>query len=238
MYKLFNFIFFNLNKIYHDFFIFNLRNQEKTFYKIYKNNYWGSNISKSGPGSDLINTLNIRKKLPKIINEYKIKSIFDAPCGDFFWLSKIISNMNVKYVGADIVRELIKINQKKFGNKKIRFIKLNLVSSKYPKADLWICRALFFHLNYNSIKKILLKLKKSKFKYILITNSFNKNNFENKDIISGNYRQLDLFKKPFNFKKNYVLKFADTYFPKTNQVDQEMILWKKKDLIENLKFIL
>ena len=72
----------------------------------------------------------------------------------------------------------------------------------------------------------------------MITNSFNKNNFENKDIISGNYRQLDLFKKPFNFKKNYILKFADTYFPKTNQVDQEMILWKKKDLIENLKFIL
>lgn len=237
MNKLFKLIFFNLNKIYHDFFIFTSRNQEKIFSNIYKNNYWGSNISKSGPGSDLINTLNIRKKLPKIIIKYKIKSVLDAPFGDFFWFNKIIANMNVKYIGADIVKELIKINQKKFSNKKTRFIKLDLISSSYPKADLWICRALFFHLNYKSIKKILLKLKKSKFKYILITNSSTKNNFKNKEIISGNYRQLDLFKKPFNFKKNYVLKFADTYFPKTNQVDQEMILWKKKDLVKNLKYI-
>lgn len=238
MNKLFNHLFFYLKKIYHDFFILNSKNQEKTFSKIYKNNYWGSNVSKSGPGSDLVNTSNIRKKLPKIINRYKIKSVFDAPCGDFFWFNKIISKINVKYIGADIVKELIRCNQKKFRNKKIRFIKLNLVSSGYPKADLWICRALFFHLNYESIKKILLKLKKSRFKYILITNSYTKNNFKNKDITIGNYRQLDLFKKPFNFKKNYVLKFADTYFPKTNQVDQEMILWKKKDLIKNLKYIL
>ena len=49
-------------RFYHEFFIFRSNNEEKIFSKIYKNNYWGSNFSKSGPGSDLDNTVNIRKK--------------------------------------------------------------------------------------------------------------------------------------------------------------------------------
>ena len=71
----------------------------------------------------------------------------------------------------------------------------------------------------------------------MLTNSKTKKKFENKDIDKGNYRQLDLFKKPFNFKKNYTLKFTDTFFPKSNRIDQEMILWKKKDLVKNLKYL-
>ena len=43
----------------------------------------------------------------------------------------------------------------------------------------------------------------------------------------ANYRQLDLFKAPFNFKKNYILKFTDTCFPATSEIDQEMILWEQ-----------
>ena len=35
-----------------------------------------------------------------------------------------------------------------------------------------------------------------------------------------------------------MLKFTDTYFPKTNEIDQEMILWKKKDLIKNIKYFI
>jgi len=230
-------ILFHINKIYHEFFIFRTNDEKKIFSKIYKNNYWGSDVSKSGPGSDLENTKRIRKKLPLIIKNYKIKSIFDAPCGDFFWFSKIISNINIDYIGADIVKELIKNNQRRFNNKNIKFINSNLILSRYPKVDLWICRALFFHLDYKSIFKILRNLKKSKIKYILLTNSSTQKYFKNTNITHGNYRQLDLFKAPFNFKKNYVLKFTDTYFPKTNKIDQEMILWKKKDLINNLKYL-
>ena len=80
-----------------------------------------SNISKSGPGSDDKNTKNIRKELPQIIKKYKIRSIFDAPCGDFFWIKKIILKIKIKYLGADIVKEMIEFNKKKFSNKKYNF---------------------------------------------------------------------------------------------------------------------
>ena len=79
MSKSFKILIFKLMRFYHEFFIFRSNNEEKIFSKIYKNNYWGSNFSKSGPGSDLDNTVNIRKKIPNIIKKYKIKSIFDAP---------------------------------------------------------------------------------------------------------------------------------------------------------------
>ena len=229
-------IIYYINKIYHEFFVFNINDEEQIFTKIYKSNYWGSDVSKSGPGSDLENTKRIRKKIPFILKKYKIKSIFDAPCGDFFWFNRIISNLNIDYIGADVVKTLINNNKKKSINKKIKFIKLNLISSVYPKSDLWICRALFFHLDYKSIFKILHNLKNSNIKYILLTNSYTQKHFKNKDIRQGNYRQLDLFKAPFNFKKNYILKFTDTCFPATSEIDQEMILWKKKDLIKNIKY--
>ena len=82
--KLINFILFKLKRIYHEIIIFNFLNDKKIFSIIYKNNYWSSKISKSGPGSDLRNTRKIRNELPKIIKKFKINSIFDAPCGDFF----------------------------------------------------------------------------------------------------------------------------------------------------------
>ena len=133
--------------------------------------------------------------------------------------------------------DLILLNKKKFESKNIKFIKLDLIKSKFPKSDLWICRALLFHLDYKSIKKIFYSLKKSKIKYILITNSNTKKKFQNRNIINGNYRPLNLFKEPFNFEKNYIYKFNDTFFPLTKKVDQEMILWKKSELIKNLRNI-
>ena len=45
-------------------FIFNNFNKKNIFQLIYKNNYWDSKESVSGPGSDLKSTENIRRELP------------------------------------------------------------------------------------------------------------------------------------------------------------------------------
>ena len=37
--------------------------------------------------------INIKKEIIKIINDYKIKSILDAPCGDFNWIEKILNEV-------------------------------------------------------------------------------------------------------------------------------------------------
>ena len=69
------------------------------FDKIFKNNTWGSKESKSGPGSTINNTKNIRKEIPKLMNDYKLKTLFDCPCGDVNWISHIFIKVNFIWGG-------------------------------------------------------------------------------------------------------------------------------------------
>ena len=61
---------------------------EERFNKIYSTNYWLDDESRSGTGSSLRSTENIRFHLPKILEKFNIKKLFDAPCGDFNWMSQ------------------------------------------------------------------------------------------------------------------------------------------------------
>ena len=66
------------------------------------------------------NTKNIRKELIKLIHKYNIKIFLDIPCGDFNWIKNII-NRNIKYIGGDIVKQLIDQNNKKFSKPNVSF---------------------------------------------------------------------------------------------------------------------
>ena len=73
--------------------------------------------SLSGDGSGLKQTEIIRKTIPLIIKKYKIKTIFDAACGDFYWMRFVINN-KLNYIGGDIVKKIIELNKKKYKKKK------------------------------------------------------------------------------------------------------------------------
>jgi hypothetical protein len=223
-----------IKRIFFDLFIINKFNKKNIFYLIYKNNYWGSKESVSGPGSDFKSTKNIRRELPSLISKYDIKNILDVPCGDFNWMKKVLNNLDIDYLGCDIVEELIYKNKNLYTKDKVKFSKLDLVKDKLPDSDLLICRALFYHLDFFSIDKILKNLEKANIKYILLTNCPKSDNHINKDIPIGQYRDLDLFKAPLYFPNNYLYKFEDVHNLDTAQIEQEMILWKKDDLINKL----
>ncbi len=198
------------------------------FNEIYRKNYWGDFQSVSGPGSSLKNSKNIRIALKKIIKEYKISSITDAPCGDCNWIKNIFNNNKIKYLGVDIVAELIEKNKIKYNSKKnFNFKFLDLTKNKIPSADLIICRDLLFHLSFKDGKKFLRNLFQSKYKYLLMTSHSNgiDNNFNNvKDIESGDFRKINIFKKPYNLNKNYELLIKDFCDGK----EKYMILFKSK----------
>ncbi len=71
-----------LNRLYHEKLIFRLASKESVFSNIWRNNYFGSGESLSGPGSTLEQTANLRQKMPAMFDEYNIKLVFDAPCAD------------------------------------------------------------------------------------------------------------------------------------------------------------
>ncbi len=78
------------------------------FTKIYEENLWNSQETKSGIGSELQHTEILRKELFTLFRMYNIGTILDIPCGDYNWMKEMdLDGMNISYIGADIVKNLI-----------------------------------------------------------------------------------------------------------------------------------
>ena len=215
--------------------LFKIKSVEDKFTKIYKDNYWLDKESRSGTGSSLSSTENIRNHLQKIFDKFKIKKVFDAPCGDFNWMYHVMKHSDIDYCGSDIVEDLINLNKKKYENDRIRFKKLDIRMDKLPKSDLMICRDCLFHFSYNDINLFLKNFISSEIKYILLTiNPTEDENFKNKDIITGDFRLTNFFLEPFNFKKNYIYSFDDKDVREI-EISKKMYLFTKEQISENFK---
>ena len=176
------------------------KSTKEVFTDIYTNkSFWGGSESVSGTGSDYKNTKSLIDDLNKLMVDLKITSVLDIPCGDFNWMHKV-DYTNIKYVGADIVEDLIKINSEKYkDHDNLEFKVLNLIEDKLPKSDLIIVRDCFVHLSFSNIYHSIKNIKASGSKY-LITTSF-PDHPSNLDIITGGWRTLNFQEKPFNFPK-------------------------------------
>ena len=74
----------------------------------------------------------------------------------------------------------------------------------------------------------------SEIKFLLIDSHLNDNYvFKNKDIITGDFRLLDFFSEPFNFKKNFVYSFDDRNNLEIKNFKQ-MYLFSKSQIQNNL----
>ncbi len=138
-----------------------------------------------------------------------------------------------KYIGCDIVFDLIVRNGEKFkGNRNIYFYCLDLLKNDLPVADVMMCRDCLFHFSYADTKLFLNNFIKSGIKFLLTTTHINKDNFSNKDIITGNWRWMDLFLEPYGFNLDPFYRFNDG-------VDREMCLWSRQQIIDiNNKFLI
>ena len=104
-----------------------MENLEIIFDNIYKNDVWnmGQCDSKSGLGSSNEYTINIRNKLINFIKEKSINKILDTSCGDWNWM-KYIKNELPNYLGLDIVKDIVNINNELYSNENTKFIILVL----------------------------------------------------------------------------------------------------------------
>ena len=101
--KIAKFLFRKIIKI----FILKKKTLSQKFSIIYKINYWSDSESISGPGSNKKNTKKLVSNINKIVKNYSVRSIVDAPCGDLNWMKNLLYKQNIKYVGIDIVANLI-----------------------------------------------------------------------------------------------------------------------------------
>lgn len=204
------------------------KNYGERFTYYYEKNIWGNNESVFGSGSTKRYTENLRKGLEKLFIDFNIKSITDAPCGDFNWL-KLVNLDNIMYNGCDIVAPLIEKNQRLYGSGNITFSVLDIIKDQIPKADLWICRDVLFHFSDNDIKLTIDNFLKSEVKFILTT-SYELTK-KNRNIKTGEYRTLNLQIEPFFFPKP-IIKIDDSN--NGELPGRIMGLWAKEDIISYL----
>jgi hypothetical protein len=218
---------YKLIRFFHEKIIFGRFSKEDVFSSIWKNNYWGCDESLSGPGSTLEQTENLRREFPKMLNEFSVASIFDAPCGDMHWMQYILKSTDIYYIGGDIVSDLISENSKKLQTNKVRFLKFDITSQKFPDVDLWLSRAVFYHLSNKDIYLALERFVESNIRYIVTTNSVTEDSHINQDIITGDWRSLNLTLPPFNFPKSS-LWVIDDYVPPHPPVT--LNLWTREQI--------
>jgi len=195
-----------------------------TFTNIYENNGFGSEESKSGPGSTLEETKMLREKIKDLVKEKNIKSVVDIPCGDFNWMKEIVSSFE-SYIGGDIVEEAIKINNENYGDLNTKFIEFDLINDNIPDADLLIVRDVIGHLPLSDGEKVIKNILKSNCKYLLSTTWAKKTkdgwkkcdpnevHRENEGVDYGRFYPVNLMSSPFNFPE------ADVYLEEDVRVD-------------------
>ena len=122
-------------------------------------NRWSGGESRSGPGSTLSYTCNLRSQLEIFLKTYEIKTFFDAPCGDFNWMKLL--DLPIQYLGADVVEDIVAENKRRFGNHSRSFTRLDLTGDTLPKVDLIFCRDCLFHFSFEHISSALGNMKRS-----------------------------------------------------------------------------
>jgi len=170
--------------------------REALFTRIWRTNLWGAETSRSGLGSEDRATEPLRNELPVLLERLEVRTLLDIPCGDFAWMSRTSLKLDW-YIGADIVPDLVALNQVTFGspNGHVRFQKLDLVSDPLPRADAVLCRDCLVHLSYAIIAAAFANLRSSGSRYFIAT-TFTEHD-SNRDVTDGDWRMLNLEKPPF-----------------------------------------
>lgn len=197
---------------------------EARFTHIYDVNAWKDAESRSGAGSNLGATRELRAALPGLVDELDVKCLLDAPCGDYHWFRHIERDPPFNYVGGDIVQKLIDGNKATYGNADTDFVHLDITQDDLPEADLWMCRDCMIHLSYEMSEQALRNFARSNIDYLLATT--HRAVSENIDIPTGHCRMINLELPPYNLPppERYV---PDDDFERTGKC---MGLWRRSQV--------
>jgi SAM-dependent methyltransferase len=170
---------------------------QQIFSKMYHRNSWANPESVSGDGSDLNQTRIVREELATLIKQRAIETLLDAPCGDYYWMKTLAAKL-VRYIGADIVPELVEANQRAYGGATVSFVHLDICRDELPRVDLILCRDCLVHLPLDAAVDALRNFKKSGSKFLLTTTYPGVVTRNRHLFITGNWRPLDMTLAPFS----------------------------------------
>jgi hypothetical protein len=195
---------------------------KQVFTNIFRKNWWNNAESRSGWGAELKRTVSIRAELPEFVRRHSIHSLLDAPCGDFHWMRRVQWPGGFRYIGADIVPDLVIENRSKYPG--IEFMELDVMCDPLPDVDAWLARDLMIHFPDEAIRKALGQFRRSSIGYLLATTYPNAR--RNADIKYGQVRHLNLCAPPFGLPPPFAILREDDD-PNTGRV---IGVWRRTDI--------
>jgi len=190
------------------------------FTQIYEKNFWQGAESRSGKGSSLVNTLNMRWELPPLLSRLDVRSLLDIPCGDFNWMKEVDLG-GIDYWGGDIVEAVINTNNERYRAAHRRFAVLDITRSSLPKVDLILCRDCLVHLSLPEIQLALTNIASSKATFVILTHY--PATAENQPLPDLHWRPLNFQQAPFHFPSPVAMIVE-------NEQGKTAALWRVADL--------
>lgn len=196
------------------------------FTEIHRHNVWQNPESRSGPGSTIERGRIVRAGLETIIERLGVRTLLDAPCGDFNWMQQA-DLTDIRYLGVDVVRALIEENSRRHGRAGCEFRLADITRDPLPACDLILCRDALVHFSDEGVWRALRVFQESGSQY-LATTTFPAQS-RNDPISTGAWRPLNLEQAPFRFSPPF---FAVTDgCPHPGYTDKLLAVWRLADLV-------
>ena len=164
------------------------------FDRIAAENRWHDPDSRSGTGSNLRQTETLRRELPPLLRRLDVRTLLDAPCGDFHWMQHV-DLAGIDYTGVDVVPALVERCQAQHAGDGRRFICADILAGRLPRADAILSRDCLSHLSNEHVFRALRNFRESGARYLLATTYPSRR--RNWDIVTGSWRPINLCAAPF-----------------------------------------
>lgn len=149
--------------------------------------------SRSGIGSSAAVTAGLLERIRAVMKHLRAESLVDVGCGDWNWMKW--GELDFAYTGVDVVPELIAENQQ-HARPGVSFALCNAIEGPIPSADVALCREVLFHLSFADARAVVAHIKKTA-RFLLATTDLDIG--INSDIQTGDFRRINLLRRPFGF---------------------------------------
>ena len=165
------------------------------FTGIWKDNFRGSEETRSGHGPSLAETVRLRAQLPALLHSLGVRSLLDAGCGDLNWMQALVDELPF-YFGYDIVPDLIEHLQSQLAERRnCIFRAVDVVADPLPRCGAVLSRDCLTHLPIDAALMALRNFRRSGCRYLLATtHAVGHNHWVN----AGGWYPMDLTAAPFN----------------------------------------
>jgi SAM-dependent methyltransferase len=153
------------------------------FDRIYRDNLWNGDESRSGPGSGRAATRRLVPDLLALVDQLGVGSVLDVGCGDGYWMPDLPG-----YVGFDWSREAVERSQVRHPDR--RYVRA------FPSGtfDLVICRDAIQHLSLRDGVRLVERMTRAG-RFLLASTYVEGTNV---DIRNGEAYRPDLTAEPFS----------------------------------------